>query len=82
MGYRVQEGRVRSSKELKVGDWVKSHYRNTWKGRVLEIHPEYGSPGGCVTCQILLSRNNQPVKKTKFRLHVHYLEKIKEPVVC
>ena len=70
---------IQSTKELRIGDWVQSHYRNSWKGKVIELHPSEGSPGGCVTCQILISRRGQPIRKTKFKLHVNYLTKIKGP---
>ena len=80
MPYRVPAGRVRSTDELQIGDWVQSHYRNRWKGKVIALHPAQGSSGGCVTCQILVSRHGQPIKKTKFKLHVNYLSKIDDPL--
>jgi hypothetical protein len=72
---------------FKIGDWVQSHYRGRWKGRVIAIqtlkNPSYydnGSEFEVCVCVPEFSKANNPIRKARpVTLHPCYLKGIDVP---
>lgn len=61
---------------LKVGDWVRSHFRATWKGVVQGS----GYCDNCVYVLVLIDQHNNPMKKVMIKhLNERWLTKIDPP---
>lgn len=72
---------------FKVGQWVKSHYRGQWKGRIIGLktlkNPSYYDNGSefevCLVVPEIDSKGN-PIRKAKARsLHPFWLSGVDVP---
>jgi len=53
-------------RKLQVGDWVQSHFRNMWYGRILEIIPRKNC-SDLAHVQPLFSASHRKLRKIKSR---------------
>ncbi len=64
------------SKEITVGDWVRSKYRAPWYGIIQSLKRD-----GCASVKVVLSRSGGCLRKPLHKiLHVDWLTVIESPI--